>query len=84
MTNFHKKGALPCASEYSCISSKYIVLKAFLISRCIVNIPVKGQLCIKEKQKRYFVRKFLKPYGPVCVLVKRVDSSWANGANFNK
>ena len=54
----YKKGALPCAGEYSCTSSKKNVLKAFLISRSIVNIPLNGQLRLKEKQKRYFARSF--------------------------
>ena len=52
-----QKGASPCAGKHSSTSSKKNVLKAFLISGCIqVNKPVNCQLCIKGKQKRYFVQ----------------------------
>ena len=45
-----QKGASPCVGKHSCTSSEKNVF-----SRSIENKPVNCQLCIKGKQKRYFV-----------------------------
>ena len=64
-------GASSCAGKHPCNSSEKYVLKASF-SRSIVNKPGKLPIMHQRKAKMLFCRKFLKSYGPVCVLVKTV------------
>ena len=60
-----KKGASPCVGKHSCTSSEKNVF-----SRSIENKPVNCKLCIKGKQKRYFVWRFQNYMDPCAYLSK--------------
>ena len=45
---------------YSCTSSKKNILKAFLVSRSIVNKPVSCKFCITGKQKHVILYEVFK------------------------